>query len=181
MLQYLGLALVLFSWIGGAYLVSKWRGTRAMSLSLHAASNKTASKLFALVLVVLGLLFYYWLVKWFSPQLDLSSAFIPLLTLTIVCQCIAGLVADTEGWSHKVHYFAAYTMAYLYLPLSALILFAHNITPLAKVLGAICLTWMVIALLLFWFVKRTRPHYLLFQSSYIVAFQLIILCAAYLR
>jgi len=151
-----------------------------MSLSLHAASNKTASKLFALVLVVLGLLFYYWLVKWFTPHLDLPNAFVALLTITIICQCIAGLVADTEGWSHKVHYIAAYTMAYLYLPLSALILFADNIAHLAKVLGAICLAWMVVALMLFWFVKRTRPHYLLFQSSYIVAFQLVILFAAYL-
>jgi hypothetical protein len=181
MFKYLGLILVLSSWFGGAYLVTKWRGTKAMSLSLHAASNKTALRLFATVLVGLGLLFYFWLVKWFVPYLSLSGAFVPLLTLTVACQCAAGIVADTEGWSRKVHYVAAYTMAYLYLPLGILILFAHGITPLAKGLGAICLTWMVVALLLCWFVKRTRPHYLVFQSSYIIAFQLIIVFAAYLK
>jgi hypothetical protein len=48
-------------------------------------------------------------------------------------------------------------------------------------IGSICLIWMIISLLLFWFVKRTRAHYLIYQSSYIIAFELIILSAAYLH
>jgi hypothetical protein len=68
-------------------------------------------------------------------------------------QCLVSIIADTEGWSHKVHYIAAYTMAYLYLPVSILILLSSVITPLAQVLGILCLTWMVIALSLFWFVR----------------------------
>ena len=181
MLKYLGLLLVLLSWMSGVYLVTKWRGTKAMSLSLHAASNKTAARLFALILVSIGLLFYFWLLQWFAPDLDLHGIFTVLLTIAISCQCVAGIVPDTEGWNHKVHYVAAYTMAYLYLPLGILVLSAHNISSLAKVFGTICLAWMIIALLLFWFVKKVRPHYLIFQSSYIAAFQLIILFAAYVK
>jgi hypothetical protein len=180
MFEYFGLILVLLSWLGGIILVRKLHITNAMSLSLHAASNKATSRLFTLSLVALGLTFFWWFTRWFAPHLGLPIVFTVLLAMTLACQCIAGLVPDTGGWRHTVHYIVAYTMAYLYLPLGLLILSAHRVSLTAKILGTMCFAYMIAALLLFWFVKRVRPHYLIFQTSYVVAFQLIVLVAAYL-
>jgi hypothetical protein len=117
MFEYLGLVLTVLSWLSGAYLVRKWQGSNAMSLSLHASSNKIAFQLFATVLVIIGGTFYAWLLLWLAPHLGLSGIFILLVTLTILCLFIAALVPDSSGNKRRVHRIAAYTMAYLYLPL----------------------------------------------------------------
>jgi hypothetical protein len=103
-----------------------------MSLSLHAASNKNAAKLFALVLTALGLLFYLWFVFWFAPALGLSWLFFALMSATIGCMFVAAVVTDSGGRSHRVHAIAAYAMAYLFLPLSFLILAAPRTSSLAR-------------------------------------------------
>src|SRR4051812_33711756 len=96
-MKYLGLVLIVLSWAAGAYLLIKYRGTRKMSISQHAASHKHAALLFAVVLSGSGALFYYWLLRWFVPKLGLGGWFVALLTLAFVGQFVAGLVADTTG------------------------------------------------------------------------------------
>ncbi len=180
MFKFLGLLMVLVSWVSGFYLTRKWRGTRAMSISEHAASHKSAAKLFTLVLVAGGTIFYAWLVAWFVPHLKLSVGFIILLSVTMVAQMIAGVIPDAKGWQKIVHRTAAYGMAVLYLPLSFIIVTAPETPSNARIIGIVCLTYMIGAGLGFLTIKRARPHFLIAQSLYIVAFQLIILSAAYL-
>src|SRR5262245_50528551 len=88
MLQYFGLALVVGSWIGGYYLVRRWYDKSLPTISRHAASNKTASLIFAAILIGFGLVFYYWLNRWFIPHLDLSVYFQGILAITIACQIL---------------------------------------------------------------------------------------------
>lgn len=179
-MKYLGLVLVLLSWLAGAYILRKWRGTNAMSISQHAVTNRQASWLFTTTLCVLGPLFYYWLVKWFAPELSLGGAFTTLATLTFACQFVAGLIPDHKGWQRRAHRGAAYGMAYLFLPLSWLILNAPAIGPFAHWFGAICFAWMITSLGLTTFIASTRRQYLVYQTAYIMTFQIQILASAYI-
>jgi hypothetical protein len=180
MIEYLGLTVVFLSWIAGGYLLSKWRGSNDMSISQHAATSRQASVLFAVVMSGGGLLFYYWTLKWLVPRLDLGLWFSFLITLAFIGQFVAGLVADVVGHRRRIHRIAAYAMAYLFLPLSVLLINASNISGPARIIGILCLIYMIGSLLLINLVPATRKHYLIYQASYIVAFQLQILSAAYL-
>lgn len=180
MFQYLGLILVPISWLAGVYLVRKWRGTYAMSISKHAASAKGASLLFAVVLGVGSALFYWWLIKWLTPHLGLGAGFLALLSFTAMAQIVVALIPDTVGWRHHVHQKLALTMAAFYAPLTYLILASGNISTLAQIIGYVCVVYMAVAVVLFLCVKKARNYYLIFQSLYIVTFQVIILSAAYL-
>lgn len=179
-MKFLGLLLVLLTWATGAFILKKWPNARSMSMSQHAASNPAAVKLFGAVLIGGGLIFYAWLVKWFVPTLDLTILFIVLVTGTLLTQIIAALIPDISGWSSKIHRASAYSGAFLYLPISYLILAAPKISIPARVIGLVCFAYMITACLAYFFVKRARDHYLVFQVLYIMAFQVIILAAAYL-
>lgn len=178
-MKFLGLFLVLLSWVVGAYMLRKWRGSRTMTISQHAASNSNALKLFATILIAGGLAFYVWLVRWFTPTLNLSALFVILVTIALLTQVVAGLIPDSEGLKSKIHRAAAYSGAFLYLPLSALILTASKISTPAQIIGLVCFLYMIIASFSYFFVKKARNHYLIFQTLYIVAFQIVILAAAY--
>lgn len=180
MSQYFGLALVVGSWIGGYYLVRRWYNKDLPTISMHAASDKVAARIFASILIGFGLVFCYWLVRWFAPHLGLNAYFQTILAFTIVCQIVVGLAPDTTGWSRTIHRWAAYTMAVLYLPLSMLIIASDQLTTLAR---ALCISLAVYMLAAFIFVAiagRAKSKYLFFQVSCLVAFQLLILSAAYL-
>ncbi|HEX7633180.1 MAG TPA: hypothetical protein VF401_02530 [Candidatus Saccharimonadales bacterium] len=181
MFQYLGLILVPISWVAGVYLVRKWRGTYAMSISKHAASAKDASKLFAVILGGGSALFYWWLIEWFTPHLKLGSVFVILLSFTAAAQIVVALIPDTIGWRHHVHQKVALAMAACYVPLTYLILASGNVSTAARVIAYACVASTLIAGLLFLCVKKARNYYLIFQSMYIVAFQVIILSVAYVH
>lgn len=180
MFQYMGLILVPISWLAGIYLVRKWRGTYAMSISKHAASAKGATKLFAIVLGGGSVLFYWWLIQWFTPHLELGTRFVVLLCFTAAAQIIVALVPDSVGWRHHIHQKVAVTMAVCYAPLAYLILTSGKITNFARLIGYLFIAYVIMVVVLFFFVKKSREYYLIFQSLYIAAFQLVILTAAYL-
>lgn len=181
MFAALGLLLTAVTWIAGAYLVRTWRGTYKMSISQHAASARGASKIFTVTLVLIGGVFYIWLVGWFVPHLELGSVSVALLSVTVTLQFISGLIPDSYGWRKIVHRATAYTMAGLYIPLTYLIVSSDQLTAAAQYVSAVCITYMAVATFLFIFAKWAKNYYLIFQSFYIVAFQLIILSAAYLK
>lgn len=179
MFKYVGLIAVLLSWIAGTYLLRKWRGTRAMSISMHAASSDAASRLFMAVLVGVGLAFYIWLITWFTHAIRLPWPFLVLVSLAFLGQVVAGIVPDIAGFERRVHRIAAYGMAALFLPISFMILRTAHLPRLAYALGIICFNYLCAACFMYFFVKRARSHYLVFQVLYILAFQSIILLAAY--
>lgn len=180
MLQYFGLTLVIASWVGGYYLVSRWYDKDLSTISEHAASNKSASRIFASILIGFGLIFYYWLNRWFVPHLELNAYFQGILAFTIVCQILVGLASDTSGWSRKIHRWAAYTMALLYLPLSVLIICSPQLNALARTVCILLTSYMLITFILVAVARKAKSRYLFFQASYLIAFQVLILSAAYL-
>lgn len=179
--KYVGLAMVLSGWTALTYLLLKWRGTRAMSISQHAASADGATKLFAGTLIFAGLIFYIWLMTWFSDALHLSWLFKLVLTASFICMFIAAIVPDTKDWKRITHRAAAYTMAGLYIPITYLVVKTPDLSSTTKLIGIIAIAYMVFGWFLFFFVKKAWDYYLILQSIYIVIFQCTILSAAYIR
>lgn len=180
MFKYLGLALVLLSWLAGGYLVTKWRDKQLQTISKHAASNKEATKLFAGMLIGCGILFYIWLLLWFVPHLELNMVFVAILTITIVCQMLTALAPDTTGGSRKLHRLAAYTMAVLYLPLAVLITVSPELSVAGKVVCSLGVLYMSATFVLVVLLGKLKNRYLKLQVLYIMVFQVLILVAAYL-
>lgn len=180
MFEYFGLILVILSWIGGYLLISKFYDKSLPTISKHAASHRTASWLFAAILILLGAAFYWWLTKWLTPHLGLSVAFSSILTVAIICQFIAALAPDVDGWRGVVHRWGAWLMAVLYLPLSALIILSPQLTLPTRIICSLLLAYMLVGFLLVVVMGKAKSKYLPLQASYIVSFQLIILVAAYL-
>jgi hypothetical protein len=180
MLQYFGLILVIASWIGGYYIISRWYDKDLPTISRHAASSKKASYIFAIILIGYGLIFYLWLSHWFAPHLELNSYFKVILALTVVCQILISLAPDTSGFSRKIHHWAAYTMAILYLPLSILIINSHKLSTAARIICIFLTLYVLIAFMLVAVAGKAKGKYLFFQASCLVAFQVLILSAAYL-
>ena len=179
MFKYLGLILVIFSWLAGGYLIIKWRDKTLPTISRHAASSKHASLFFAVVLIIGGLLFYLWLLKWFMPHLDLGVAFGTILTVAVACQIVTALAPDTTGKSKLIHHYAAYSMALLYLPLTALIIIAPHISDGAQIICSIAGLYLVATFITIVLLGQAKDKYLLFQALYVMAFQSLILVAAY--
>lgn len=179
-LEYLGLITVLLSWIGGAYLLRTRRAGRYTTISKHGAADMRAKLLFGGILCVLGGLFYYWLLAWLTPELQLPLIFVILATIAIIGQITAGVVPDTTEGRKRTHRTAAAIMSALYLPLAILILFS-NITPVAWFICSVLFAYMVIAFCVLSIFRRAKIAYLFFQVSYIVIFQLLILTAGYVR
>lgn len=179
MFEYLGLILVVLSWLGGYLLISKFYDKNLPTISKHAASSRTASWLFAAILIVLGAAFYWWIIKWLTPQLELSLAFSVTLTIAILCQFIAALAPDIDGWRGVAHRWSAWSMAVLYLPLSVLIILSPQLALTIQVICSLLLAYMFIGFMLVAVMGKAKSKYLPLQASYIVSFQLIILLAAY--
>jgi hypothetical protein len=180
MLHYFGLVLVIASWIGGYYLISRWYDKDLATISKHAAGNKGASRIFAIIIIGFGLIFYYWLKNWFVPHLGLNAYFKAILAFTIMCQILVGLAPDTTGWNRKIHRWAAYTMAVLYLPLSILIIDSSHLTTVARTICILLASYIFLAFILFALAGKARDKYIFLQASYLIAFQLLVLSAAYL-
>jgi hypothetical protein len=116
---------------------------------------------------------------WCENGVDLGASFIVLLSLTAVAQILTALVPDTMGWRHHVHQKVALTMAIFYLPLTYMIVTSSKASTPARIIAYTCIAYMAVAASIFCFTKKVRNYYLVFQSLYIVAFQIIILSAAY--
>jgi hypothetical protein len=132
------------------------------------------------VLILIGAAFYYWLIEWFSPHLQLSMLFEVILTITILCQFVAAVAPDVDGWRGVVHRWSAYLMAVLYVPLSVLIIASSQVALPVQILCSLLLAYMVIGFVLVAMLGKAKEKYLPLQASYIISFQLIILIAAYI-
>lgn len=172
--------MVAISWLAGRYLLKKWRDKELHSISEHAASHPIAMRLFAGVLISCGAIFYWWLIFWLAPRLGLHSVFQTIAIVTFIFQTITAVIADVPGRKRTVHRLTAYTMAFLFIPLAWLVVFAPATSVFAKVFGILAAAYMTTSF--FWGVvlKRSRDKFLTLQVIYIMTLQLVVLVAAYL-
>lgn len=177
----LGLLATLIMWGAFAYLLYKWRGKKSMSLSLHAASARSAYRFFAAVLLLAGALYSIFMLSWFIPQFRLPVAFGHLFLFTMLCLLFAAIIPDTKGLNRKLHRFFGYTLAFLLFVITVFIFTTCTLSIPTQIIGGATIAYMLFVMAGFAFVKRFMKHYLLFQVAYIVTFQIFILAAAYLQ
>ena len=177
----LGIFSIIISWIAFTCLLSKWKSDRTMSLSMHAADDRSAYFFFAAMLTLVTALFYIFMFKWFIPEFKLSSIFSVTLTLTYILQFVSAWVPDVKGIKRGIHRLFAYTFAFFLLLLSLQIIFFIKLTIVLQLVGGFSIVFMCLVWMLFLFVKKARRHYLFYQVGYIICFQLFILAVTYLN
>ncbi|TAH34824.1 hypothetical protein EYC59_02805 [Candidatus Saccharibacteria bacterium] len=178
MFYWLGLVLVLASWLGGAVLLGKWRNKDFTTISKHAASSYGAHVFFASVLIVCGALFYVWLLTYLAPNVLYSAVFTALLSLSVLLQFATAIFPDKPGWKRTVHEYAAWGMALSWLPMAALLVGSGSLSDTARAIAAFCGSYMVITLVVVAGFRKGK--FLTYQALYVVAFQLALLAAVYL-
>lgn len=171
--------MIVATWIAGWYLLTRWRDKDFLSISRHAASSPMTMALFAVVLIGCGAVLYWWLAFWLGPKLGLGSLYLGILAAAFVCQVVTAAVPDISGWYRKVHKLAAWTMAWLFLPMAWLVATAPVMDQPARVICVALAGYMTFGAVM-GVARKIRARFLFFQASYIVALQLIILTAAYL-
>lgn len=179
MFHYLGLLIILCTWTAGLFLIRKTHDENLQTISKHAVSSVKTSLVFATAMITIGVLFYWWLLWWLKPHLALSAAFTVVGSLTTTCQIAIGLFPDTHGWVQQVHRLTAYSMAVLFLPLAVLITLSSQLLPAVQILCALLVLYMFTSFFVIVIMRKVRKYYLFFQTMYIVAFDVIILLAAY--
>lgn len=179
MLKYVGLLVVMFSWLLGGYFLQKWHQPSADTISKHAIHSKSAMRVFALLMISYAFLFYGWLILWFAPHLRLGAFFVVLAILALICQLIAGIIPDLPGRRHVVHTVAADLMAGLYIPLALLILLAASNAP-SKLLSSVVVAAMFAMVVASAVYAHKAKRSLALQASYLIAFQVVIMISAYL-
>jgi hypothetical protein len=156
-----------------------------MSLSLHAASARSAYYFFVTIQTIAVSIFIVFMYQWLIPQLHLDQGFQLLFAFTIVCLYATLLIPDTKGMWKWLHRFFAYTMAGM-LPITiAYILTTSHLSLITQMLGGTAVLYMTYCLVTFAIVRKTLAHfmmrnYLILQVAYLVSFQLFILSVTYL-
>lgn len=171
----LGVIAIFLCWATGFLIVHRWRGERTMSMSLHAAANKHAYMIFALILSLAAIASYLFFTQWFAITFHLPPVFNFIVTVAIVLQAVTAFVPDAPGVKSRIHRLCAYGEAFLLPVILIFSLVAARAAVAAKVMTVLMLAWMVFSCLLFIFVRASRGRYLLFQSLYVVSFHLAIL------
>lgn len=180
MLEYLGLVLVLISWILAAALIFKWRDKDLDTISRHGATTRKAALFFLIALIGLGVPFYYWILHWLVPHLGLGAWFEVVIAIALVLNIATAVITDTLGWRRHVHRVTAFGMAILFLPISLLVLLAPATSNLAQVIGWVLMVYMLASFIMVAMLGAGKRHYLIFQTFYLVSWQCILLSAAYI-
>ena len=180
MLHYLGLVIILCTWAAGLYMLWVTHDASLQTISKHAVTSIKMSLLFGFTLILIGALCYWWVRFWLQPHLDLPPIFTTLLNITIALEIGIGLFPDRSGWVRQVHSFAAYGMAVLLIPLALIITLSSRLHTVVQITCALLLLYMLASFTIIVLMRRVRSRYLFFQVMYLVAFDLIILCAGYL-
>jgi len=176
----LGILSIIIVWGGLLFLLSKWRGDKSMSFSLHAAQTKSSKIYYFSLFLITIPLFYLFIIKWYVPSFDLPNIFTYFVTAGVLGQLIAVIVPAIKGRKEQIHNFGAYSMAFSMVPISVFIAFA-DIPPPVRILTIVGIIYMIGAILLFFYVKRTHSSYLYFQAAYIALFHAIIISSTYIR
>lgn len=178
MFYWLGLVLVLVSWVGGAVLLKKWHDKDSTTISKHAASTAQAHTLFAGILIAGGGLFYAWLLTYLAPNVSYQLLWTGLLTLATLLQFVTAAVPDRPGWQRTVHRYAAWAMAFSWIPLVDILAVSSSLSDIARNVSAFCGLYMFVTLIVVAGFRKGK--FLAYQALYVVAFQLALLFAVYL-
>ncbi len=171
---------VLAFWPASIYIVRKWKIGKGHSLSHHAASERRAYYLFALAVSIETICWLLFIYKWFAPTFHMGLVFKILFGSIAFGHFISGVVPETKGWAYKTHRWAAYIVAWLFLPAFFILAATPNLSTDVRLLsvffiGFLCWLW-------YMYTKpKTHESFLIFQAMYIATLPITLIVATYLR
>lgn len=182
MLQYLGLVCVIGTWIIMGVLMWRWYDPTLKTISQHVARHRSAYVMFVVGVGLVPLVYYVWMLVWMMPHLGLGWWYGVVATIAIVLQVISALVpADKNRQPYMaIHDVAAKLMGISYLPMMWMIAFAPYISDIAQVITVVLSGVNSVLAVYFMLTWERQRHVVMWQATYIVIFQLIMLIAAYL-
>ena len=174
--QQLGPLSFVTLWLAMGLLLLR-RTDHSLSLSQHAGAERLTFLGFGTVSTLAAVGFSLYAYQWLIPTFGLPSLSYGIISLAAAGQVTAAWTPHNphHPLASRIHGWGAYTMAVLMMVIAGLIAFTGTIAPIPHALSIGLTSCMMTMWLLFIFVPATRRHYLPWQISYIVAFQIQIL------
>lgn len=179
MLRHFAVLAVIVFWSASIYMIRRWRGSKAITFSNHAASEKGAYYLFAIAVSLETILYAFFLYGWFIPKYSLPILFSILAALTLIGHLISGLVPETKGWARKIHYNVALGVVWLFIPTTWIIALSEKIPTAGRIAALLAVLTMVILWIILFTVKSSRKNSLIFQSLYIATLPVVLIICTY--
>jgi hypothetical protein len=174
-----GLISIVLTWVSIGYILLTVKSDLSKSISHHAALKRKNYLIFCSLMLISLVAMLLFMFKWFIPTFHLPLFFSGVVMLAILSEIIATVVPLTTGWRFTVHQITSYGTSLLFPILLITILFSSGISKTALYITFVCTLLLFGMWLLFFFVKKTHAHYLIFQSLYIVAFHTTLIATTY--
>lgn len=177
---WLGIASFVLTWVAVFYVLYNNPRELSKSISHHAAKNSRVYFMFA-TLVSVGLIAMFgFLFMWLVPNLNIIPPLILLFIIALLLEFVTTWVPLTEGKKFHIHNILSYSTALL-MPLIVLaLILTIQLSAAAFLLACIALVIMLALLLAFFAIPKALEKYLIYQSTYIAAFQLAIIWIPFL-
>ena len=180
-LRYFGLYGLLFGTLAVILMLYKWRGNKSMTLSLHAASHPSAYITMGIAATVTAICIYPFFFWWFTPTLKLPVLFNWCIGIAAICQILIGWIPDKPGRLSRIHNILAFIAGAMIIPITIFIALSPVVSSALKYSAFVYLGLSLVFIFLYFFVRSTRKHTLVYQMIFYWGFFTIILSAAYLH
>lgn len=168
-------------WPAAIFMARKWWSGRQATFSAHAASNKSAYRIFGVAVTLETTFYLVFAFKWFIPNFGMPFIFGLLVSLIAAGHFIAGIIPETKGLSKWIHRKLSYVSVILFLPVFLIIVITYTIPLFARVLAAVY----IIVELVLWYVYLNQPirhkEDIVGQAIFISSLPIVLIAATYLR
>lgn len=167
------------SWVGAYIVFSRIPRDLAHSISWHSSRTPQTFRIFEAVLSLNAIIFSAALIVAIGPRLHLPNQVITFGLFACLAEFVTAHIPDHEGKSHAYHNLFAYSMSIFMLGMCLTTALA-DLNPMLRVAGALTATYMTVAIGLLALTKLLDSKYLVYQSIYILSFEVFVLLLAWL-
>ena len=178
-LRWAGATILLFMLLFGAFILIRYPLGKHASISRHIASNRVHYLLMAIFLTFGGGLFYAFLSLWLIPTYHLSPLLYALLAVAFIAQLTMSWVPDKSPTTkvgrrfHLIHFTGGAIVAIsMMLSLYFVLASFENLPLIGSILAIVSTIFSTLSIMLFILVKKTRQHFLWYESVFILLFAL---------
>jgi len=151
----------------------------AHSISHHAAQRKKEYRIFALGMTASLVCMTVFVTKWLVPSLQLPGYLTAVFIIAILLETITTWVPLKEGRQFAIHQWCSYGTAVIIPVILILLAVSPKIRGLAFYIDIAATGFIFTFWLMFFFIKKAREQYLVYQSLYITAFHCALLSIAF--
>jgi Na+/glutamate symporter len=179
--KFIGLLSIFLTWASIGYILFTIEKDLTKSISHHAVLKTKNYIIFSTLMSASLVLMYLFMTRWFIPTFRLPASFQITVILAIVLELITTFIPLTTGWKFTVHQLTSYGTALLIPVLLVSIALSSVISASSFYVAIVSVIVVTVLIFLFFFVKRARDHYLVYQSIFVAAFHGTVVAATLLR